>query len=178
MWHWNVRNQNQGFTLIEVLVVTIILSIVAAIAAPNLLGLLNRNRVNQGLTEFEGAINEAQRQAIRDGRPCTITVNTSNNSITGGCLLSIRNLSDNLSIATNVNNNGTSNQHDINFSGKGNVSLSIDTSSSTNRGTFVVYMSSGTPQQKCLVFESLLGSLRSGDYTGTPAPTPTNANCS
>ena len=75
MWHWNVR-KNQGFTLIEMLATAIIIGIVAAISAPNLLGLLNRNRVNQGLVQLEGAIKEAQRQAIRNGKTCKIKLTT------------------------------------------------------------------------------------------------------
>ncbi|MDJ0533853.1 MAG: prepilin-type N-terminal cleavage/methylation domain-containing protein [Xenococcaceae cyanobacterium MO_207.B15] len=166
MWHWNVR-KNQGFTLIEMLATVIIIGIVAAISAPNLLGLLNRNRVNQGLTELEGAIKEAQRQAIRSGEGCTVTINTSNKSITGGCLLSTRDLDENLDITTNVT--GTANNYDIVFSGKGNTS---------NSGAiFVIYMSSGTDQQKCFVIDNTLGAMRTGDYTGNPTATLNVNNC-
>ncbi len=170
MWHWNVHSKNQGFTLIEILTVAIIIGIVSAIAAPNFLGLLNRNRVNQGLTELEGAINEAQRQAIRTGKSCTITLDTVNNSISGGCLLSTRNLNENLEIATNLTNNGTANNHDIDFSGKGNTS---------NSGAiFVLYMTNGTTQQKCFVIDNTLGAMRTGDYTGDVTETLNVDNCS
>ncbi|MDJ0577944.1 MAG: prepilin-type N-terminal cleavage/methylation domain-containing protein [Xenococcaceae cyanobacterium MO_234.B1] len=169
MWHWNVR-KSQGFTLIEMLATAIIISIVAAIAAPNLLGLLNRNRVNQGLAELEGAIQEVQRQAIRSGKSCTVTIDTSDNDITGGCLLSTRNLNENLDITTNVANNGTANNYDIVFSGKGNTS--------NNGAIFVIYMSSGTNQQKCFVIDNSLGATRTGEYTGDPTGTLNVNNCS
>ncbi len=173
MWHLNVR-KSQGFTLIEMLATGIIISIVAAIAAPNLLGLLNRNRVNQGLAELEGAIKEAQRQAIRNGKSCTIKINAANNNIindpTDGCLLSTRNLNENLDITTNVANNGTANNYDIVFSGKGNTS--------NNGAIFVIYMSSGTNQQKCFVIDNSLGVMRTGDYTGDPTGTLDVNNCS
>ena len=173
MWHLNVR-KSQGFTLIEMLATGIIISIVAAIAAPNLLGLLNRNRVNQGLAELEGAIKEAQRQAIRNGKSCTIKINAANNNIindpTDGCLLSTRNLNENLDITTNVANNGTANNYDIVFSGKGNTS--------NNGAIFVIYMSSGTNQQKCFVIDNSLGATRTGEYTGDPTGTLNVNNCS
>ena len=182
MWHWNVPSKNQGFTLIEVLTVTIIISIVAAIAAPNLLGLLNRNRVNQGLTQLEGAIKEAQRQAIRTGKSCTITLDTANNNISGGCLLNTRDLNENLEIGTNLDENGTTDEHDIDFSAKGNMVFDIGSAEVYQGAIFVVYMSNGTTQQKCLVVESILGSVRTGDYIGSTPETPTletgaNPNC-
>ena len=63
---YNARRKfNQGFTLIEMLVTIIIIGVIASLAAPNFLGLLNQSRVKDGLAQVEGAIKEAQRQAIR-----------------------------------------------------------------------------------------------------------------
>ena len=180
MWRLNVR-KSQGFTLIEMLATGIIISIVAAIAAPNLLGLLNRNRVNRGLAEFEGAIKEAQRQAIRNGKSCTITINAANNNIvnapTDGCLLSTRNLSENLEITTNIDNNGTTDNYDIVFSGKGNMVFEISGTEVNSGAIFVIYMPSGTNQQRCFVVDSSLGSVRTGEYTGSPTGTLNLNNC-
>ncbi len=88
------KKRNSGFTLIEMLVTIIIVGVIAAISAPNLAGLLNRYRVNSALEEVEGAIKEAQKQAMRSGKSCTITINTVSKAISGGCLLSTRNLND------------------------------------------------------------------------------------
>ena len=44
---YNARKYNSGFTLIEMLATIVIIGVIAAIAAPNFLGLLNRNRVNE-----------------------------------------------------------------------------------------------------------------------------------
>ena len=160
MWHLNVR-KSQGFTLIEMLATGIIISIVAAIAAPNLLGLLNRNRVNQGLAELEGAIKEAQRQAIRQGKSCRVNIDTSTNTISAyidppsvpptNCLLSTREISSDITIRTNLPGST------ILFSSKG---------STTNSGTVVV-SSDSTDTQKCFVISLGLGIMRTGEYTGT-----------
>ncbi len=50
------------------LAAVIIIGIVAAIAAPNLLGLLNRNRVNQGLAEADLVPRSAKLTAFHN--PC------------------------------------------------------------------------------------------------------------
>jgi prepilin-type N-terminal cleavage/methylation domain-containing protein len=42
------RKSNKGFTLVEMIVTVIIVGVIASIAAPNLLGLLNQSRVKDG----------------------------------------------------------------------------------------------------------------------------------
>ena len=46
-----VRRNSQGFTLIETLIIVVIIGILSAIAAPSFLGMLNRNKVNNALTQ-------------------------------------------------------------------------------------------------------------------------------
>ncbi len=42
----------------------------------------------------------------------------------------------------------------------------------------MIYMSSGTNQQKCFVIDNSLGVMRTGDYTGDPTGTLDVNNCS
>lgn len=166
---YNARKSNSGFTLIEMLVVVIIVGVIAAIAAPNFLGLLNRNRVNDAAQQVEGALKEAQRQAMRKGKPCTVDINTTSKTISSSgansCLLSTRDLNQN-----NIQLN--SNRASIDFSGKGNIT-------GTPSPVLVVSMPNGTNLRKCVVLEGVLGTLRSGDYdsTGTIPTTPLSASC-
>lgn len=85
-----VRRNSQGFTLIETLVILIIIGILSAIAAPSYLGMLNRNKVNDGLTKVRGALQEAQREAIRRSRRCQVGLSSGNQSmVTSNCFVSV-----------------------------------------------------------------------------------------
>lgn len=145
---WRVRKYNSGFTLIEMITVIIIVGVIAAIAAPNFLSLLNRNRVNSALGQIEGAIKEAQRQAIKDSSSCTVNITSATRTISGGCLLSNRVVDNNVTINSD---------HTIVFSGKGN----------TASNATIVVSTTNNNVQKCLVVSSGLGLIREGDYDGT-----------
>lgn len=160
MWLCPVRKPEKGFTLIEILAVTIIIGVIAAIAAPNFVKLLTRNQVNQDITAIEGALREAQKRATRNSRNCTISINAAartiaNNGANDTCLLTTRNINNNFTLNTNRNT--------ITFSGKGNITLAP---------TPVIVLS--TPNAtldipRCVVIETSLGSMRNGNYT---APIP------
>ncbi|MGV2831617.1 pilus assembly FimT family protein [Myxosarcina sp. GI1(2024)] len=162
----SVRKRNTGFTLIEMIVTAIVVGVIAAIASPNLLGLLNRNRVNSALGEVEGAIKEAQRQAIRNGNTCTVNIDDSSDGIQdddgvfGGCLLSNRDLDENVRLNSNVTT--------VSFSHKGTTNTSA---------VLVVSMANGTNQQRCMVVSPGIGIMRTGDYTGDPTGTLDENNC-
>jgi len=148
-------NNDRGFSLIELAIVVCIIGIIAAIAVPNFLGLLNRNRINEGIEKLEGAIKESQRQAMRQGKMCRVNINPDTNIVTGNptnCLLSDRAIRDDLTIRTNLSGNPPN----INFSSKGNT---------TKMGT-IVLSSDGTDTQKCFVISLGLGISRTGNYTG------------
>ncbi|AFZ36250.1 hypothetical protein Sta7437_2725 [Stanieria cyanosphaera PCC 7437] len=162
MQRYNVQNKEQGFTLTEMLVAIILVGILAAIMAPNFLGLLNQNRVKEAQRLVEGALKEAQRQAIRRGKNCTVTIDTTAKtfSSTNNCLLSTRTLNNQVLITANDGNTNI-----ISFTHKGIVSPGK---------TIVVYNSSSN-EKKCVVVSDGLGSLRTGDYTGDISTT-LNAN--
>jgi prepilin-type N-terminal cleavage/methylation domain-containing protein len=60
---------DQGFTLVELIVIVAILGIVAAIAAPSWLTLLTRQRLYDARANALDKIREAQTQAVRTARP-------------------------------------------------------------------------------------------------------------
>jgi prepilin-type N-terminal cleavage/methylation domain-containing protein len=160
------NDKDRGFSLPELIAVIIIIGIIAALAAPSLIGLLSRNRVNDALWEIEAAIKEAQRQAMRQGKSCQININDVTNIINANptnCLLSDREIDDNLTIRTNL----AGSPPNIIFSPKG---------SNTKMGTIVV-SSDLTNHQKCFVISLGLGITRTGDYVGLKTGAVSYSNC-
>ena len=150
------KKSDRGFTLIELAIVSVIIGIVAALATPNVLGLLNRYRVNQSLSTLVGGIKETQRQAMFRGISCRINIGVNTNTLTGNpsnCLLSDRQIRDEIQIRTNIPG-ATPN---ISFSHKG---------STTKMGTIVV-SNENTDLQKCFVIALGTGITRIGTYTGS-----------
>ena len=148
------RINNSGFSLIETLITAVIIGIIAAIAAPNLLGLFSHNRVKEAIATINGAIKETQRQAIRQGKQCRINIDQTTKIISGDpdCLLQQREINDSIDIRTTLSGTPPS----ILFSSKGTT---------TSAGTIVV-SSNTTDTQKCFVISLGLGITRTGDYTG------------
>lgn len=161
----NAHKTSQGFTLIETLTVLIVIGILSAIAVPSFLALLNRNKVNDAVAKVQGALQEAQREAIRRSRSCIVTLNTTNQKVTSPCLITgDRTLPNGVAIVTNLGGTPPS----ITFSFRGNT---------TDSGAIVLYMSDGSiPKKGCLVISNGLGIMRSGVYNGSTASVTAN-NC-
>lgn len=165
-----VKNQETGFTLIEVIVAMIIIGILIAVSAPNLLGLFNQYQGKDALRQLKSSVKEAQRQAMRRGKTCKIkldeveiegkirdritVVNSSDPGERGKdytpCLTSDRILSEFVDLQTNIP--GSTNK--ITFSYKGNTPTS---------GTIKLSVS-GSQLDKCLVISNGLGIIRTGNY--------------
>jgi prepilin-type N-terminal cleavage/methylation domain-containing protein len=68
-----------GFTLTEVIVVVVMISVLAAIAAPSWVALLNRQRLSNATNDVLQALRQAQDEAIRTRYPKQVTLNTGAN---------------------------------------------------------------------------------------------------
>ncbi len=166
-------------TLIEIAIATVITGIIAAIGTPSLMGILQGDQVAQGLDQIQLALQEGQKNAIRQSRQCIIVINKDsdpptldvqnkdlndpNNHL--GCLGSVdRELPNNVAIkTTSTVDNG------IRFSFKGNTSTA---------GTIVVEPKKGTGEKRCLTIGIGLGIMRTGVYSGdTSGPLNGNQNC-
>ncbi|PSM46242.1 hypothetical protein C7Y66_26040, partial [Chroococcidiopsis sp. CCALA 051] len=169
----NARIKDKGYTLFELAIILVILGVLLAIVAPSFIGMFNRNKVNDTLAQVRGALQEAQREAIKKSKSCTVTINTTNKKMTGspgGCLPIERDFCDERDASGNcvrsavaVMTNLTGAPPTLKFSFRGN----------TNKlGTIVVYSSdNSTNKMGCLVVSNGIGVMRTGYYDGSIAST-------
>lgn len=153
----NARNRNDGFTLIEMLIVLIMLGILSASTAPSVLGLYARFQVKSALNQVQGAFQEGQRQAMRTSKTCSLSLDNFNSLIAGTCLLTGTRQLSGVSMRSSLTA--------LQFNLKG---LMLDASSaSLTQPVTVVISSNKTSTQSCLVLSTPLGLMRTGTYAGT-----------
>lgn len=176
MLPFNARN-NQGFTLVETLVILIIVGILSAIAAPSFLNMFSRNKVNDALNQVQGALQEAQREAIRKSQSCTVTINKTDKKITSPCLITgERDLCDKRDSLGNCTQSRVAIEATTNLGTTPSITFSFR-GNTNNGGMIVVYSSdNSTDQRGCLAISPGLGIMRTGKYSGsTTSATAVNA---
>jgi prepilin-type N-terminal cleavage/methylation domain-containing protein len=161
---------DQGFTLIEILVTIMIAGIMAAIAAPSFMTWVNNKKINDISTKIEGALKEAQSTAGRRNITCSVSITATQVSATNPkCLpFGTRNIQDK---APDV---GISNSN-LSIAGTGGTSttvtyLSLGTANITPKtATIIIYRTDGTTNgiKKCIVVSKGIGTIKTGNYTGT-----------
>lgn len=147
---YNAPRNNHGFTLIETMIIVVIIGILSAIAGPSFLGMLNRNKVNSVLSEMQGTLQQAQREAMRKSKACTVTLDTTKKIIGSDCSpTGVPILDSNIVIATN--------ETSFKFSYRGTITLN-------DAGTIVLSSKDNPSIKKCLVISHPLGIIRTGNY--------------
>lgn len=164
----NVRKNPQGFTLVETLIIVIIIGILSAIAAPSYLAMLNRNKVNNALSEVRGALQECQREAIRKSKLYSVTLDTTNSKVTGSCLVTGERVLNGILMRAS--------SAVFKFSYKG---LTLNTSNTELSVPIVVVIShiSNPNLQKCLVISAPIGLIRTGSYSSSDTSGTVEGSC-
>ena len=86
MLHSNAPSQ--GFTSIEIAVTVLAVGILAAIITPSLLAWQEKRRVTEAIQTIQAALINARHQAIRNGKACQVSLNTSSATVQGVLLSS------------------------------------------------------------------------------------------
>ena len=181
-------HKNQGFTLLEILVALAIAGILAALTGPNLLAWLNRNEVQQATDAIQLALEDAQRQAIRRGKSCTInftnptgtgpTVYSQITATEAGCLVATNTNASSLNLPEEIfmvvrNFPTLGGTPGVQFSFRGHVPR-LTFVPRANQAIIVLYPAANATadpypnqERKCLVIASMLGIIKQGTYNGT-----------
>ena len=171
---FNVHKQERGFTLVEMIVTAVVAGVLMAVAVPGLVGLLNQTRVKDGLRQIETSLKEAQRQAMRRGSSCTVTLDATNNTITANpvqCLANSKTVDDYLKFKGDVEDPANdANLIVVTFSRKGN--------NITEERTIAIYRDGVTDGvQKCVILTDNLGGVKSGIYNGDVSGNIVESSC-
>ena len=149
---------NQGWTLIEMAIVSVIVGILASMAIPSMMSGMGKNQLQSSMGQVKGALQEAQRSAIKNGQSCTVNINPTARTVTGspaGCISSPVSIPDKDEI-TFITPTTTSTP--LIFSYKGNPDNASE--------LIIALQSAKTSQKYCLAVSSGIGIMRSGTYSG------------
>lgn len=145
-----------GYTLTEVILVVVLIFILATIAAPSWVALLNRQRLSNATNDVLQALRQAQDEAIRTRYPQQVTLNPGVNP-TINVLNEVRRVGQG-SVGMQVNPNVTT----ITFGATGGpITSPQDVTPATNLPisiTLTVPATGGV--RRCVVIETLLGTMR------------------
>jgi prepilin-type N-terminal cleavage/methylation domain-containing protein len=156
------KSKQKGFTLFEVVIVSIIMAIASIMAAPNLITTQRQGTVNRTYSQIRSTLTKAQLNANRLSRSCPITISaTEISSSQSGCLLEKVAID---STVVNIDSSAGTLPQTINFSYRGTTSNGQTVQIS--RKTFT-----GEPMPetgKCIVVSSI-GMIRTGVYNPSSA---------
>ena len=78
-----MANAQKGFTLLELMITVIVLTVLATVAIPSVLGLIQNNRMTSTSNELMTAMYLARSEAIKRGRPIVICASDDSASCDG-----------------------------------------------------------------------------------------------
>lgn len=171
-----------GFTLVESLLTVAVIGIFAAIAAPSFTTWLSNKKIDDVTAQLEGAIREAQAQAIKKSQACTLNIGAQVTSTPPDCLPSGPRDLTKLDASIFSNNNSEVLVKAINldsppkvlFTFRGTISIA-----GAGTGLVTIYSGAGASNRRsrCIAIASGIGVVRTGTYAGSDPSAPTETAC-
>jgi prepilin-type N-terminal cleavage/methylation domain-containing protein len=157
MLHYNAHKfrsslSPEGFTLLELMIVVVIVGILSAIAAPSVLSQQANAKLNNSLELLKTSLELSQAEAIKTSKTCEVNI-PNGNRITTTCYIGTSNNITNLDQGINISSSGLVAPQKISYSFRG-----VTTANAT-----ITLTSPNTSLQKCLVVSPVVGLIRTGN---------------
>jgi prepilin-type N-terminal cleavage/methylation domain-containing protein len=159
----------QGFTLLELLIVIVMIGILSAIATPSILAEFARTKLNNSLEIVQSSLELAQTEAIKKSKSCDVTfvntVVTDDDKITTGCNAGLSGNASKLQEGVTIDfaNSSLPSSNKITYSFRG-TTLANNSAAAT-----ITLSATNTSFKRCLKIEPGLGLITTGNYEGTGA---------
>ncbi len=169
------KQSTAGFTLLELIVVMVMVSILAAIAAPSWLALVNRQRVAAARDEVLQVLRKAQKDAKTSGLARTVTITPSDTAPTIEYNGETRNIGQEagvsegqIAVRVYVDGGNFASPATITFDRQGAIELAAgqDLPISVAAGI------PGTAVRNCAVVQTLIGNISQADEGDSVCPKP------
>ena len=161
----NILSTNKdGFTLLELIVVTSLIGITAGIAMPTFLNLRERENLNSASKSTVAWLDDLRRKAIQTSVPCTATWNISDGIISGQC-----ENETNPSSTLNINAISTKRgqQIDINMGTSPTTWIFTPRGTSTTEAEAIFTLPNSDAVGRCLKLTAPLGLIRAAQRQST-----------
>lgn len=142
----------QGFTLLEVLIVVFIIGILAAIGGPSWITMVNNSRLSKAQDAIALAVRDAQRQALVNKTTRQVTVKQDNP--TSKVQWAVHPDETDPTLWQNI-------EEDRLIIDPSSTTISFnDRGETENTGTMLISLQNGGGQKRCVIVQTLLGTVR------------------